>query len=202
MVFCRFEVEYEDIPSDYESEEEKKSDGNRKRCSKEVPRSGLWSEVEEFNERFDGKEFIFQTDCYPGTLIGAAAADSIDAVRDHIADYLDFFYMKQTEITVLEEVTLDSFNDLCDDAERMRYIRRGRKFYSDMGISNVYAEIRRFMCDFGEELVERKEKVKLVRKIEKTLYAETMLPELDRIFAGAGVKTRHGHPCHYFIESA
>ena len=200
MVFCKFEVEFENVTDNHENDSnEKEGDGRKVSVSS---RSAAWRDVEKYNEKFDGKAYFFEVDSGYDTLTGAAVADNVDEVRNNIPDFLGAFQMKLKEIYSIEEVTFDSFNELCEDAERMGNIRRGRRFLSDMGINNVYFEVRRSMFEYGEGLAGRKGRDKIRAKIEKTLYADTMLPELDRIFAGDGGARRHGHPCHYFIESS
>ncbi len=199
MVFCRFEVEFENVRENRENDNVEET--GRRRGSL-TSRSAIWRDIEKYNEKFDGKAYIFTAQSSLDTLVGAAVAESVDEVRNSIADYLGALQMKLKDIYSIEEVTFDSFIDLCDYAETAGNLRRGRRFLSDMGISNVYMEIRRSMFEYGEKLADRKSKEKLRAIIEKTLYSDTMLPELERIFACAGRTHRRGHPCHYFIESA
>ena len=54
---------------------------------------------------------------------------------------------------------------------------------------------------FSEKMIEPRTKDMLYRDVQRYLSNETLLPELDRIYAGKSDSTATGHPVHYLLRT-
>ena len=99
---------------------------------------------------------------------------------------------------LVEEVTITAIQNLIRSADCLNYIEEdvilARYSLDKIG--------RRRGIEFGESLVNhRADKKSLFDSAKKHFMQDTLIPELERIYAGAKSKHAKGHPVHYIVET-
>lgn len=104
------------------------------------------------------------------------------------------------EATFSEEITLYNIQNLLGTANRMSFIEDDDDIMEHFGLDKLGR--RRGLLDFGENLVNCKaEKDELFSSAKRLLASETLIPELERIYAGTKSTHPIGHPVHYIVET-
>ena len=57
------------------------------------------------------------------------------------------------------------------------------------------------MISYDEEMIEETGRPQVYKAAERFLVKESLIPELDRIYAGKAVSRAKGHPVHYMIQT-
>ena len=103
-------------------------------------------------------------------------------------------------LNVPDEVTLYHMENLLSCADRHDYIADSDEILERFGLDKLDRHHRRL--NFGENLVNDLAKEKELFSAAKKVYAnETLLPELERIYAGSKSLYASGHPVHYIVET-
>jgi AAA+ superfamily predicted ATPase len=158
----------------------------------------LRAKVEDFNLNNIGE--------YNG-FIAVVSTDKIDicfAARenpipfDKVTEFLALLGRPEASFA-LKEITMKSFISNAERAERRGFIEDTTPLYEDLGIDD-FSNSRRSRC-FSEKVIGKSiSKEQLIKRAKTILCAETLLPEIERIYAGGSAVVR-GHPVHYMIQS-
>ena len=100
-----------------------------------------------------------------------------------------------------DEITLSNLQNLMTNAERQDFIEDDSDILERFGLDRIGARRGRGL-DFGENLVNCNAKEEELFNYAKKIFAsETLVPELERIYAGSKYSNTFGHPVHYIVES-
>lgn len=130
---------------------------------------------------------------------GIISTDIIDLI-DFAKTYAKFIGFS-VEFSFPEEITLSNLQKLLKNADRNFFIDNDEEILERFGLDRICGRGGRGL-EFGENLVNydaRKEE--LVYSAEKLFMNDTLIPELDRIYAGTKALNVYGHPVHYIVET-
>ena len=100
-----------------------------------------------------------------------------------------------------DEITLANLQNLLSNADRQSYIEDDNEILERFGLDRVSGRRGRGL-EFGENLVNYQAKEDELVSAARRLFAnETLLPELERIYAGSKYMNTSGHPVHYIVEA-
>lgn len=140
-----------------------------------------------FNQKLQSKSYFFVTNASEDTItIGVLAKDS-----QHLRKQLEE-YMKSVGIglkdTRLEEITFGAIRNMLRRANHHHYIPDDGKVLEQFDLDKLDYRYGRG-CSFDEGLIEGSSKREIYAAADQLLSNETLIPELDRIYAGK-VKTK------------
>lgn len=152
-----------------------------------------------FNQKLQRKSYFFVTDASEDTItIGVISKDS-----QHLQKQLEE-YMKSVGIelkdTSLEEITFGVMRNMLRRASQHDYIQDDDEVLEQFGLDILDYRYNRG-CRFDEGLIESCAKRKVYVAADQLLSNETLIPELDRIYAGKAKTNATGHPVHYIIQT-
>lgn len=152
-----------------------------------------------FNQKLQRKSYFFVTDASEDTItIGAISKDS-----QHLQKQLEE-YMKSVGIelkdTCLEEITFGAIRNMLQRANQRDYIPDDDEVLEQFGLDKLDYRYGRG-CRFDEGLIESSSKREIYAAAAQLLSNETLIPELDRIYAGKAKNNLTGHPVHYIIQT-
>lgn len=180
-----------------ESETNKASEGeNERRTRREIARRIAMC-TEEFNGA-DDTRYCFLCDMDDGYVtLGIIATGRMNPV-DFAEEYTIFLGLK-VKAELPDEVTFSSLQNLLSNANRQSYIDNDDEILERFGLDRLS---RRRGLEFGENLINyTAKKEELFAAAKKHFMNETMLPELERIYAGGKSLCAKGHPVHYIVET-
>ncbi len=98
-----------------------------------------------------------------------------------------------------DEITLTNMQNLLSGANRQGYLEDDDEILERFGMAKLG---RRYSLEFGENLVNYKAECdELFGSARKLFGNETLIPELERIYAGGKSAFASGHPVHYIVET-
>ena len=160
------------------------------------------SGIEEFNCRQDRKCWAFVSDISDVDITcGVIAAAYTGEVTGVVRELLKKVSIKASELQQ-DETTLAQLCRLLRAAERNDFIEEDDDVLEEFNLDRISG--MRSRLDYDEDLLAPTgERGTLYGAAEKLLAAETLVPELDRIYAGKNRNSARafGHPVHYFVEA-
>ena len=155
--------------------------------------------TEEYNDGAT-EHFCFVSDISNDVVTMGVIIKSRSGLADLVQGYALFLGLDIKDLNVTE-VTISSMLSLLGYAVRRDYIEDDDEILERFGLDMVTGRRSRGI-NYGENLAaEGKEKQELARSAEKYFMRETLLPELDRIYAGKKTPNAPGHPVHYIVET-
>lgn len=129
-------------------------------------------------------------------LIAVCRVDPIELAEKYVAAIgID------ARMDASEEITLNNLQNLLRTADRCSYIEDDDEILEQFGLDKLSGGFGRNL-EFGENLINCKaQKEDLFGYAKKLFTNETLLPELERIYAGKKTVPVMGHPVHYIVES-
>ena len=100
----------------------------------------------------------------------------------------------------LEEITLHVARGLLQNAARSGFIEDDEDILERFELHRLNARFGKGIC-FSEKMIEPRYKDAIYREAQRYLSNETLLPELDRIYAGKSDSPAVGHPVQYLIRT-
>lgn len=154
---------------------------------------------DDFNQKLKRKLYFFVTDASEDAItIGVLSKNSPNLQKQLEA------YMKSVEIeltdTRLEEITFNAIRNMLRRASQHDYIQDDDEVLEQFGLDILDYRYNRG-CRFDEGLIESCAKRKVYVAADQLLSNETLIPELDRIYAGKAKTNATGHPVHYIIQT-
>ena len=117
---------------------------------------------------------------------------------EKVREFLSLLGEKEPPFT-LKEITMKSLIGFAEKASRSGFITDSSATLEELGIDDFEHSCSRNR--FTEKIVSKPmSKARLIKRANDILCGETMIPEIERIFAGAST-TAKGHPVHYMIHS-
>ena len=143
------------------------------------------------------------TFCFLSTMYKDGA--TLGVITNRTLDLIDLAtrFLKEIDVpataTTIEEITFFTMQNMLSTACRYDYISDDDEIADRFGL-NLLGKQR--ILDYGESLINFKaEKDELLETAKKNFTNETLVPELERIFAGGGSAHAQGHPVHYIVET-
>ncbi len=191
MRYYRMEGEHQNAGWIGEGDEEKRL---RARCR------SLAGITDLFNAALEGKAYFFVS------VLNAAAAVVGVIVKEEIRlDRTLAAFLKKTGLTLKEtfrkEITLEELQRMLRSAWRIDAITEDCEDVLEHFELNYigWDYIRR--SEYKEHLLQEAGRETAYDSVARIPMRETILPELDRIYAGEAHPRVTGHPVHYFIET-
>ena len=158
----------------------------------------LCSKVESFNQS--------NQNCYYGFIINATdektqicfAAHGGAIPAETVREFLSLLIDSEAPYS-LKEITMKNFIGHAEKASRSGYVEDSSALFSELDIDDF--EHSHGRSSFTERVVSKPmSKARLVKRANEILCGETLIPEIERIFAG-GATAAKGHPVHYMVQS-
>lgn len=131
--------------------------------------------------------------------LGIISTQDMDLVK-FAEDYAKYIGLN-AKLDSPDEITFENLQNLLRSADCQDYIADDDEILEKFGLDRIIGRRGRGL-DFGENLVSLNVKEEDVFASAKKLFAnETMVPELERIYAGNKLRYSSGHPVHYVVEA-
>lgn len=168
------------------------------RISREKARN-LMLKSKAFNEKRKNKSFFYIVSALENTVTaGIISVKNIDLSKQ-IKLFLKALGLDLKDFCV-EEITFNTTRTLLQTASRNNYIEDDDEILEQFDLDKLTGRFSRIIA-YGENLIKSSNKKEIYKKSEKYLMANTLLPELDRIYAGKTASTATGHPVHYMVQT-
>ena len=158
----------------------------------------LGKTAEEFNNKNHGIGFFISEMKESHISVGAVcdANNDIDSSTEELCKALN------TDITIIRisEVTFKTLRTMINTSCRNDFIEDDDDVIEKYGLSVLDRRGIRG-SEFGENLVKSKTKKSILDMAKKYLLEETLMPEINRIYAGRSKTKAKGHPVHYMVMS-
>lgn len=172
-------------------------DENR-RLRRELARK-YFTKSRDFNHQFDEKAYYYITDVSEGVVkAGGIVPDSYEA-EETMQAYFKYLGCEIKDMT-LEEITFEDTQHMLSNADRYDYIDDDDEVLEQFGLHKLSGPYGRSL-DFGENLIDDQTQAEILAKSEKSLFYESLQPELNRIFTPAANSKIYGHPVHYLLQT-
>ena len=99
-----------------------------------------------------------------------------------------------------EEITFAGLQALVNSADRQGLIEDDDTVMERFGLDRISGRRGRGL-EFGENLVNDRGREELLTAARKLFAGDTLVPELERIYAGSKHSCAFGHPVHYIVEA-
>ena len=152
-----------------------------------------------FNQRFGKDSFHFVSDSAVGILTVGIISERSDKVEKMLSSYLKYLEVELKDI-VITEITINAMESLLNFANRNDYISSSNEVMEKFGLDRI-AGRRGCGIEYGENLIEKRNRKEVFEAANKLLLHDTFLPELERIYFGASVRKACGHPVHYMLQT-
>ena len=172
-----------------EQEEQPKTRSEERRQYRDMAARTERFNREELKTR--GKVFLSEID-EDGFTVGLIAKQARDAER--ILKKYGAALFPSAHCDKTEEVTFRQICECLCDADRNDCIEDDDKVLQEFGLNGL----ARFSC-YGEALLEHTTRRELEQTAGSCFARKTLVPELQRIFAGRALKNGQGHPVHYML---
>lgn len=163
-------------------------------------RTKIALKADELNQKFKKKAFFFVTVLSESTLTAGVICREPLEVTDKIEAFLSQLNIDLKEIH-RTEVTLSTICNMLQSAWRTGYMENDDEDILEqfdlIQLTDKYGR----MIDYSEDVIEQSGKRQIYRDVEKFLIKESLVPELDRIYAGKARGRAEGHPVHYMIQT-
>ncbi len=154
-----------------------------------------------FNQKLQREAFFFVTDASQDTVTIGMISKDYRNVQKRIEEYIKEVGIELKD-TRLEEITFDAMHTLLQRASQRDYIPDDDEVLEQFGLLKLTHRYR-FPGEgrYYESLIEDASKREVYSAADKLLSNETLIPELDRIYAGKAKSNAIGHPVHYMIQT-
>lgn len=152
-----------------------------------------------FNQKLERKSYFFVTDVSEDTITIGVLSRDFQNLQKQLEEYMKSVGMELKD-TRLEEVTFGAIRNMLQRASQRDYIPDDDEVLEQFGLDKLdYRYGRRFRFDEG--LIEDSSKREVYAAADWLLSNETLIPELNRIYAGKVKINVIGHPVHYMIQT-
>ena len=157
----------------------------------------IFMKSEEFNERPENQDtYCFVAGQLDGFLTAGMITNQPETARKQIESYLEYIGCPLENVTI-GETTLNNMQQMLNRSDRGGFLDDSMEIIDRFGIDRVMGRRGRGI-EFGENIIEQSNRHEIVLKVQHYMMNESMIPELDRIYAGAKRKVQ-GHPVHYML---
>jgi len=154
---------------------------------------------ESFNKNLQKKAVFFVSDISKGlATIGIFCRESF-APDKHIAPFLKAIGLELKD-THMDETTFGAANRMLHYAERNAYISSEDEILERFDLHRLGMRCSGSV-DFGENLIDEGVNKDIYKDTERFLAKDSLIPELDRIYAEGPKTNAKGHPVHYIVQT-
>ncbi len=100
----------------------------------------------------------------------------------------------------IEETTLSATRNMLFCADKNDYIEDDDEVLELFGLDKLTGRNERNV-EYGENLLDESKRDEIYKEADRFLARDSVIPELDRIFAGKSMRRAFGHPVHYFVQT-
>lgn len=163
-------------------------------------RTKIALKTDELNQKFQKKAFFFVTVLSESTLTAGVICREPLELTDKIEAFLSQLNIDLKEIH-RTEVTLSTICNMLQSAGRTGYMENADEdILEQFDLTSLTGRYGR-MISYDEEMIEETGRPQVYKVAEKFLARGSLIPELDRIYAGKAVSRAKGHPVHYMIQT-
>ena len=156
----------------------------------------ICSKSEAFNAQHEKNSYFFLFSSSSSTVSAGVITESTEKLSSHVIDFFHTLGVYSEQIT-FAEITLSSLKALLKSAFYADYIVGEDAVLEKFGLDKIAG---RYELEFDEELIGYSQKENLIAKAKGFLMNDSLIPELDRIYAGKARASVSGHPVHYILE--
>ena len=151
----------------------------------------------QFNQKLNKKAFWYVADMSENKArIGAIFCECVSPEKQ-LASFLNAIGLQLNDVFI-EEITLSYTRSLLNCSRRNEYINDDDEVLEAFNLDRISGRSR---LDYGESIIEEARKEEIYAAADHFLARDTVVSELDRIFAGKRRSRVTGHPVHYFVET-
>lgn len=143
--------------------------------------------------------FLFVSDVNEDTIVVGALIQTNTNVEQMIHTYLDTIGLAVRNGRT-EEITLDALKSMLETASNNRFIDDNDIILGQYELGRLNPRMGRGI-HFSEAMIEPTMKETVFKEAQRYLSNETLIPELDRIYASRTDSAAAGHPVHYMIRT-
>lgn len=152
-----------------------------------------------FNQRLNKKAFFYVTDASDDTFTGGILLREASDPTEQIEKFLGFLGIELIDIHT-EEITFNAAYNMLSTSSRNNYIDDEDSVLEQFDLDKLNGRFGRNV-DHGENLINEVSKADVYNETKRFLAKDTIIPELDRIYAGKAQGNATGHPVHYMVET-
>ncbi|MBE6662910.1 MAG: AAA family ATPase [Ruminococcaceae bacterium] len=167
------------------------------RRARREARRKIATKSEMFNTQYCKNVFYFVSDSSEGVVTIGVISNSVLTISNYVHRYLNYIGLPLRDLTI-SEVTFSNLKSLLNSSHCEDYIDDDDAILEKYNLDKIDG---RQSVEYGENISVSRDKPTLVSLSEKYLMNETLLPELERIYAGKKQSKASGHPVHYMVQT-
>lgn len=152
-----------------------------------------------FNQRLNKKAYFYVINASDDTFTGGILLREASDPTEQIEKFLGFLGILLIDIHT-EEITFNSACNMLRSSSRNNYIDDEDSVLEQFDLDKLNGRFGRNV-DYGENMIDEVSKVEVYNETKRFLAKDTLIPELDRIYAGKAQGNATGHPVHYMVET-
>ena len=168
------------------------------RPSRRAVDTDIMSRTIDFNRRQRKKCFFCLAENRYDSAEVISICDSEAEFGSKLPEFLELLPISAKEPVFTEEIGIDEFRRELYAADRSGYIPDESRVTAEYGLDAVRPTAFRD-CDFDEFFISETDRDTVSDEIGRTLFAKSLMPEIDRIFDCEVKPDFFGHPCHYMF---
>lgn len=150
-----------------------------------------------FNSQNDKNSYYFIIDSSDMIVSAGVITDSVKKLSTDVSRFLRFVGLPLRDITITE-ITFNTLKSVLKSSYYADYIEGDDAVLEKFNLDKIDG---RHSIEFGENIVDHCKKEELIAEAEKHLMNDTLIPEIERIYAGKAHASVSGHPVHYMVET-
>lgn len=160
---------------------------------------GIMMKTETFDRRRQRSAYVFVSDVSEDTVTVGIIVDHHVDVAELIPEYYRAIGTAFSQ-PHLEEITFNTLRHMLTCADRRDYIRDQDEILEQFDLDKLCGRYGRGVM-LGEHLLGDRDKKDVYEEAGRSPAKDTLIPELDRIYAGCAKQKPIGHPVHYLIQT-
>ena len=155
--------------------------------------------IDDLNKRLDRRLYFGLVEFENGLCRAVAVTENKKTLDDSLVLLFITLGITSEDVKVQEVTFRDFYHVINSYSCNADYAMRYDEFMDGSEVGDAYEAIRRDSY-FEENLIAENTKESIVDEIGRTMYAKTLLPEIDRIYAeNAPRNVEWGNPVHYMF---
>ena len=164
-----------------------------RRAQREAARR-IYMKSEDYNHKCGRDAYCFVSESADGLLTAGMIVDQAEDAQHTAEVFLNYIGCPLKDMT-LSEVTIGTVQQMLGRSDNYCFIEDADEILEKFGIDRAIGRRGRGI-EFGENIIDDCTREGIAGKVDRYLLGETLLPELDRIYAGSTSKKAQGHPVH------
>ncbi|MCC8192567.1 MAG: AAA family ATPase [Ruminococcus sp.] len=150
-----------------------------------------------FNQINNQDSFCFVSGFSNGRLIAGIVTNQANKVNKMLSSYLECLECELRD-TVISEITTSNFIKLLNDAYHLGFVHDTDSVLENFGLRKIHNE-RWGSLDVAEGIIAERSKAEIYDEAKIYFCNDTLIPELNRIYANKRSIKPDGHPVHYYL---